>query len=450
MFLSPNRILKDRYRILSLLGQGGMGSVYRGFDAALDRPVAVKQLRPAVAADATTAPAIKQQFEREAKILATLTHPNLPRVTDYFTDDNVPYLVMDYIEGDTLSDLLKQKHNGFPVIQVLNWADQILSALEYIHSHGVIHRDLKPGNLRLTPDGRIFLVDFGLSKSLQSAHPDTATMMRGVGTAEYAPPEQYDSTLGHTDARADIYSLGATLYHLLVGKAPATVTQRMAEPQTFQPVRDTGALISPQIDQVITRAMAIERAKRFPSAADMRAALKLAAPSRSTDPNSTRLLGNVQSTSKRSTGWIIGIGLLVIAAVALAFVILSSPRPPSSVATTQTNSAATQADVRIVTLSGTSIPEYVDIKNFGGVTQTLTGWKLVSAEGSQTFNFPNGFALPPGVSVRLNSYTGAINNPPSVLFWVIDPIWKNSGDKAILYDDHGQVISTHCYGDKCP
>ncbi len=450
MFLSPNRILKDRYQIISLLGQGGMGSVYRGFDTALDRPVAVKQLRPGVAADATTTAAIEQQFEREAKILAALTQPNLPRVTDYFTDDNVPYLIMDYIEGDTLSDLLKQKPNGFPENQVLNWADQILSALEYIHQHGVIHRDIKPGNLRLTPDGRIFLVDFGLSKSLQSEHPDTATMMRGVGTAEYAPPEQYDSTLGHTDARADIYSLGATLYHLLVGKAPASVTQRMAEPQMFQPARDTGALISPQVDQVISRAMEIERAKRFPSAADMRAALKLAAPHRSTDPNSTRWLGDVTSQPKRSTGRIALIGLIGVAVLAATIGILATSSPSTRLPSMPTVTDPIQADVRIVTLSGTSIPEYLDIKNFGGVTQTLTGWKLVSTEGSQTFNFPNGFALPPGTRVRLNSYTGAINNPPSVLFWDIDPIWKNSGDKAILYDDHGQVISTQCYGDKCP
>ncbi|HZY45116.1 MAG TPA: protein kinase, partial [Anaerolineae bacterium] len=413
MFLSPNRILKDRYRILSLLGQGGMGSVYRGFDTALDRPVAVKQLLPAMASDATTTAAIKQQFEREAKILAALTHPNLPRVTDYFTDDNMPYLVMDYVEGDTLSDLLKQKRNGFPEIQVLNWADQILSALDYIHAHGVIHRDIKPGNLRLTPDGRIFLVDFGLSKSLQSEHPETATMMRGVGTAEYAPPEQYDSTLGHTDARADIYSLGATLYHLLVGKAPATVTQRMAEPQSFQPMRDTGALISPQIDRVINRAMEIERAKRFASAADMRAALKLAAPDRSTGSISTRLLGNVTSQPKRSTGRIALIGLISVALLAAAIVIVVTSSPSTRPPSTPTATTPIQPDVRIVTLSGTSTPEYVDIKNFGGVTQTLTGWKLVSTEGQQTFNFPNGFALPPGASVRLSSYTGAINNPPT-------------------------------------
>ncbi len=275
MELSTGQILHERYRIIRLLGKGGMGAVYYAHDSVLNRYVAIKQLHPMPAAAEHAADQLRKQFLREAQILASLHHPNLPRVTDYFVDGDLHYLVMDYIEGQSLLDMLLTNRQGFAEDLVLEWADQLLSALEYIHANNVIHRDIKPANIRRTTDGRIFLVDFGLVKLYNLNDPRTMTMFHGIGTPEYAPPEQYDPTV-HTDQRSDIYALGATLYHLLTGQAPISVTRRTSEPAAFRPPRQTKAEISPEVEQVILRAMEMERAKRFASASDMRAALNLA------------------------------------------------------------------------------------------------------------------------------------------------------------------------------
>ena len=274
MDLPTGHILHDRFRIIRLLGKGGMGSVYYAHDPVLNRYVAIKQLEPALPTDAHAAEQLRKQFLREAQTLASLHHSNLPRVTDYFIDNDLHYLVMDYIEGQSLLDMLVSNQQGFSEALVLEWADQLLSALEYIHANNVIHRDIKPANIRRTTDGRIFLVDFGLAKPYNLNDPRTMTMFHGIGTPEYAPPEQYDPGV-HTDQRSDLYGLGATLYHLLTGQAPLSVTRRALDPGAFQPPRRVKTDISPEVEQVILRAMEIERAKRFASAADMRAALNL-------------------------------------------------------------------------------------------------------------------------------------------------------------------------------
>lgn len=276
MLLSPSQVLVERYRVIGLLGQGGMAAVYCAHDRTLDRLVAIKQLRPDPFASQKAVDQARQQFMREAQILATLDHPTLPRVTDYFESDGIEYLVMDYVEGQTLSDVVSKQGGGLGETQVLAWADQLLSALQYIHMHGIIHRDIKPSNIRLTPDGRIFLVDFGLVKLFDPTNPKTATMMHGLGTPEYAPPEQYDAHLGHTDPRSDVYALGATMYHLLTGQAPATATQRVSDPKSFRPLRALGAQVSADVEQAILRAMELPRAKRFSSAGEMREALRQA------------------------------------------------------------------------------------------------------------------------------------------------------------------------------
>jgi serine/threonine-protein kinase len=274
MELSTGHVLHDRFRIIRLLGRGGMGAVYYAHDPVLNRYVAIKQLLPGATEAERAAEQLRKQFLREAQILASLHHPNLPRVTDYFIEDDLHYLVMDYIEGQSLLDMLLSNRRGFPEDLVLEWADQLLSALEYIHANNVIHRDIKPANIRRTTDGRIFLVDFGLVKPYSLNDPRTMTMFHGIGTPEYAPPEQYDPGV-HTDQRSDIYALGATLYHLLTGQAPVSVTRRTSEPTAFYPPRKANADVSPEVEQVILRAMEIERAKRFATASDMRAALNL-------------------------------------------------------------------------------------------------------------------------------------------------------------------------------
>jgi len=276
MLLTPGHVLAERYRVIGPLGQGGMAAVYYAHDRSLDRLVAIKQLRPDPTASEKAIKQTRLQFLREAQVLATLDHPNLPRVTDYFTRDDIECLVMDYVEGQSLIEVIQKNGKGLDDTQVLDWADQLLSALDYIHRHGVIHRDVKPANIRLTPDGRIFLVDFGLVKQFDPDNPKTATIMHGLGTPEYAPPEQYDSRLGHTDPRSDLYALGATLYHLFTGQAPETVTQRVADPKSFRRPRALGAQISVEVEQAILRAMELQPVRRFDNAAEMRAALKLA------------------------------------------------------------------------------------------------------------------------------------------------------------------------------
>ena len=233
MQLSTGQSLNNRYQIIRLLGTGGMGSVYYAHDPVLDRYVAIKQLMPTPDNVERMTQQMQKQFLREAQTLAALHHPNLPRVTDYFIDGDLHYLVMDYIEGQSLQDLLAANKSGFAEDLVLEWADQLLSALEYIHARNVIHRDVKPANVRRTTDGHIFLVDFGLAKPYSLNDPHTLTMFHGIGTPEYAPPEQYDPE-SHTDQRSDIYALGATLYHLLSGQAPVSATRRTADPESFR------------------------------------------------------------------------------------------------------------------------------------------------------------------------------------------------------------------------
>ena len=275
MELEVGHVLNNRFRIIRLLGQGGMASVYYAHDPVLNRYVALKQMMPEPEGSERAAEQMRKQFLREAQVLASLHHPNLPRVTDYFVDAGQHYLVMDYIEGQSLHELLVANRQGFGEASVLDWADELLSALEYIHKHNVIHRDIKPANIRRTTDGRIFLVDFGLAKPYNINDPRTMTMFHGLGTPEYAPPEQYDPA-AHTDQRSDIYALGATLYHLLTGQAPISATRRTADPEAFRGLRQSKAAISAPVEQVITHAMEIERAKRYATASDMRAALAAA------------------------------------------------------------------------------------------------------------------------------------------------------------------------------
>jgi serine/threonine-protein kinase len=452
MELSTGQLLNKRYRINRLLGTGGMGAVYFARDPVLNRNVAIKQLQADPITGQLTAERIRAQFQREAQVLAGLHHPNLPRVTDYFTEDNLHYLVMDYIEGQTLQELVQMNPKGLEEKLVLDWAEQLLLALEYIHSHHLIHRDIKPSNIRRTPDGRIFLVDFGLVKPYDPNNPRTTTMIHGLGTPEYSPPEQYDPA-SHTDERSDIYSLGATLYHLLTGEAPISVTRRTSDPEAFRLPRAANVQITPDVERVILRAMEMERAKRFVSAADMRAALQMGHQGIPGEWSGTVTLPPtprtplVQPRRARSSRW--AIGGIIIAAVAVAvvvFLVAQASQPPVAPVATE----IPHADVQIMLLSSGTTPEYILLQNQGNAPQDLSGWYIESTVGFQTFNFPSGFALDPGASTRIESYTGAKNDPPQTLMWTIDAIWNNAGDQAILRDEAGKAISSKCYGDQCP
>ena len=270
--LTPETILQSRYRIVRQLGQGGMGAVYEAIDQRLDTTVALKET---LFADER----LSKQFEREARLLARLHHPALPRVSDHFSEADGQFLVMQYIPGDDLSEMMARKRSPFPANQVLTWADQLLDALDYLHTQDpqIVHRDIKPQNLKLTSRGQIILLDFGLAKGQagEMSRVTTAASIFGY-TPNYAPLEQIQG-LG-TDSRSDLYSLGATLYHLLTAVKPPDALTRAAaivngQPDPLLKASEANAAIAPQLDQVLEKAMAQNREQRYPTAADMRKAL---------------------------------------------------------------------------------------------------------------------------------------------------------------------------------
>jgi len=273
MTLETGQILQDRYRIVSMLGQGGMGAVYRAWDMRLDVVMALKEMVPQPGLDSQTLEALRNQFQQEAVVLARLHHPHLVRVTDFFEEGGNAYLVMDFVEGEGLDHRIEQE-GALPEAQVIEWAEQLLGALAYCHAQGVIHRDVKPQNVVIRPDGQATLVDFGLVKLWDPHDPRTRTAMRGMGTPEYAPPEQYDTEMGHTDPRSDVYSLGATIYHALTGQAPPTATMRIASPNSFQPPRNLNPHLSPFLEEAVVQATELPLDNRFATAQDMAAALR--------------------------------------------------------------------------------------------------------------------------------------------------------------------------------
>jgi predicted Ser/Thr protein kinase len=258
-------MLNNRYRIVKLLGQGGYGAVYRAWDTSLNAPCAVKE-------NFEISPEAARQFAKEASLLANLRHPHLPKVTDHFSiPDQGQYLVMEYIEGRDLQELLDQSEKPFEPDKVLAWIEQVCDALSYLHNRTqpVIHRDIKPANIRITPEDQAVLVDFGIAKIYDPASR-TSTAARAV-TPGYAPFEQYGQR--STDARTDIYALGATAYHLLTGRRPVDSIDRVAGESLKLP-RQLNPDISEHVDEAVQRAMAVMPEERWQSAAEFKKALR--------------------------------------------------------------------------------------------------------------------------------------------------------------------------------
>jgi serine/threonine-protein kinase len=276
--LTPNHLLRNRYRILSVIGTGGMGAIYLADDERLSgRRCAIKEVEQDPSLPADLQQEARDQFYQEASILARLDHPNLPKVSDYFSIGGRDYLVMDFIPGQDLRSLVEEARKAgktIPESEILSWAAQLCDALEYLHNQDppILHRDIKPSNIRLTPSGLIKLVDFGLVKVMV---PDemTITIMQGRGTALYTPLEQYGGDTGHTDARSDIYALGCTLYHLCTGQAPPEAKQRFLDPDSLFLPRHLNPKLSLEIERAILWAISLHPDDRPASIHILREAL---------------------------------------------------------------------------------------------------------------------------------------------------------------------------------
>ncbi len=269
--IETGTLLQNRYLIEKKIGAGGMGAVYRAVDQRFGSPVAIKETfyKEDELGDA---------FEREARLLNSLLHPVLPHVSDYFTEGGGHFIVMQFIEGEDLSDILKRE-GAFAVPDVLRWTDSLLDALDYLHSQEppIIHRDIKPQNLKLTPRRDIVLLDFGLAK-LNSDDAQGALSVFGY-SRKYAPLEQIQGT--GTDARSDIFALGATAYHLFTGKPPLDALTRAAaivagNPDPLEPADEINDEIPANVAQILHSALKLNADQRFVSAKAMRKALELA------------------------------------------------------------------------------------------------------------------------------------------------------------------------------
>ncbi len=263
MTLDIGHLLYNRYRIHSILAHGGMGSIYQALDESLGVEVAVKE-------NLIPNPEYSRQFHREATILASLRHPNLPRVTDHFViEGEGQYLVMDYIEGEDLRQRMSRTL-GISETEALLIGIAICNALDYLHSRqpSILHRDIKPGNIKITPRGQIFLVDFGLAKIVRSGQ--ATTIGAQSLTPGYAPPEQYGEG---TDSRSDIYSLAATLYAALTNALPEDGLARAIGSANLTPLRQRSPHISDRVAMVIERGMAVSPEARFQSAVEFKLAL---------------------------------------------------------------------------------------------------------------------------------------------------------------------------------
>ena len=285
--IAPNTLLQNRYLVLEQIGHGGMGAVYKATDQRFGSTVALKETF-------FDDPALRKAFEREAHLLNRLRHHALPRVSDHFTEERLgQFLVMELIAGSDLSEMIEKQGGAFPLEGVLGWADQLLDALDYLHTQDppVVHRDIKPQNLKLTSRNQIVLLDFGLAKGTPAA-PSRASVTGSVFgySRNYAPLEQMQGT--GTDPRSDIYSLAATLHHLLTGAPPPDALSRAmatvnGQHDPLRPANELHAQVTPSVAAVLSKAMRQSAAQRYQTAEEMRAALREAARRVEDEKNAT-------------------------------------------------------------------------------------------------------------------------------------------------------------------
>jgi hypothetical protein len=446
--LTTGYMLQGRYRIVSRLGQGGMGAVYRAWDTRLSIPVAVKEMVPQPGLDTATMAELRQQFQQEATILARLTHTHLVRVTDFFEDAGNAYLVMDFVEGESLADRIARE-GALSEKDVLTWANQLLSALDYCHGQGVLHRDIKPQNVIIRSDGRAVLVDFGLVKLWDPSDPHTRTAMRGMGTPEYAPPEQYETAAGHTSPSSDVYSLGATLYHALTGQAPATATLRMADPAQFVPIQRAAPGVTPGTGMAISKAMELVRSQRWQSAREMAAALSGRAPTaapalaRPAAPRreATKVMADARQSAPRAGRrfpvwvWALGVlGVLLACGVVLVVGGVLAQQSQQQAAASATTSARDTAVAR---------DEATSAAEAALSTATAEGRAAATAQALATAR-AQAAALTAQAQAAATAYAEETATAEARLY---GPLWEASGWSSALSDDFSAARYDWSIGD---
>lgn len=456
MALSTGTIIHQRYRVVNLLGQGGFGAVYRAWDLNLSRPCALKE-------NLETSPEAQKQFTREAVILANLIHPNLSRVTDYFSiPDQGQYLVMDYVEGEDLQQIL-DKQGPLPEAKVIQWISQICDALAYLHQQTppVIHRDVKPANIKIDKEGKAVLVDFGVAK-IWDPNQRTTQGARAI-TPGFSPFEQYGQA--PTDARSDIYALGATAYCLITGQPPVEAITRMAG-TPLEPVSTLRPDINPGFAQAVTQALSVMPEARFSSASAFKNALAVPVtrpqPKEQNRMDTVHVAGSLASSSsvqgmiavapvssintpvqqKRKKNilpimaGIIGT-LVIIAGIAIAAIVLTQNRPtPAAVYERKTTQEDTQTEVTEEVTPEEATTEIVEVipTLAPGETITVELW-VTDLEGTSNLEYFEPLVDTyqqehPGVTIQLE----AIPVTEDVFGWLSTSLAAGDRPSAFLID----------------
>ena len=377
-------LLNNRYRITHMVGQGGFGAVYRAWDQSLLQTVALKE-------NIDSSIESQRRFEGEATLLAGLRHPNLPRVIDHFILPNQgQYLVMDFVEGQSLGQMLRERGGPLGEGESREWIRQVCQTLQYLHTHTppVIHRDIKPDNIIITAEGRAMLVDFGISK-LYDAVRATSTGAKAI-TPGYSPPEQYG--IGKTDARSDLYALGATLYTLLTGQVPPEAVDLMSGMETLLPPRQANPAISEAAAQAIAAAMTPSVSQRVESVARFEQILSGRAkppqlsgrplpPLPSPPPPALPPTQPVQSHGRRGRWFgtaVAGLALVILGA--FAWVALAMREKPPATPMAELTTVTGVAEIATATVTSTLTGEPTPLPASGSTTESPTRTGVDSCE----------------------------------------------------------------------